>query len=90
MNSTLQKNCHKYSPILLFDAQHRHFRMILLEVENRGVEEALKAHFELAKAKGRFDVVNANICDFDGCSYKLEQCQGNNDTLRVSTSTVPV
>ena len=58
--------------------------MILLEVENRGVEEALKAHFELAKAKGRFDVVNANICDFDGCSYKLEQCKGNNDTLRVS------
>ena len=84
MNSTLQKNCHKYSPILL-DAQIGHFRMILLEVENRGVEEALKAHFELAKAKGRFDVVNANICDFDGCSYKLEQCQGNNDTLRVST-----
>jgi len=60
--------------------------MILLEVENRGVEEALKAHFELAKAKGRFDVVNANICDFDGCSYKLEQCQGNNDTLRLSLS----
>lgn len=60
--------------------------MILLEVENRGVEEALNAHFELAKAKGRFNAVNATICDFDGCSYKLEQPQSNKDILRLSLS----
>jgi len=46
--------------------------MILLEVENRAVEEALNSHFEIAKAKGRFDVVDAKICDFDGCSYHLK------------------
>ena len=47
--------------------------MILLEVENRAVEEALNAHFDIAKSKGRFDNVDAKICDFDGCSYHLIQ-----------------
>jgi len=51
--------------------------MILLEVENRAVEEALNAHFEIAKQKGRFDNVDAKICDFDGCSYHLIQPSGS-------------
>ena len=37
--------------------------MILLEVENRGVQDALNNHFEAAKTKGKFDTVDAKICD---------------------------
>ena len=59
------------------------FRMILLEVENRAVEEALNAHFEIAQNKGRFDNVDAKICDFDGCSYHLIQPKGQRDVLQV-------
>ena len=58
--------------------------MILLEVENRAVEEALNGHFEIGQAKGRFDNVDAKICDFDGCSYHLIQPQGQRDTLHLS------
>ena len=61
--------------------------MILLEVENRGVEEALNAHFEIAKAKGAFDIVDAKLCDFDGCSYHLNQPKENPDVLQVRTFT---
>ena len=57
--------------------------MILLEVENRAVEEALNAHFEIALSKGRFDNVDAKICDFDGCSYHLIQPKGQRDVLHV-------
>ena len=58
--------------------------MILLEVENRAVEEALNAHFEIGRQKGRFDNVDAKICDYDGCSYHLLQPQGQRDVLTVS------
>merc|ERR1712227_216782 len=58
--------------------------MILLEVENRGVEIALNNHFEAAKAKGRFDKVDANICDFDECKYHLSNPDGNREKLQVA------
>lgn len=57
--------------------------MILLEVENRGVEIALNNHFEAAKAKGRFDKVDANICDFDECKYHLSNPDGSREKLQV-------
>ena len=57
--------------------------MILLEVENRGVEIALNNHFEAAKAKGRFDKVEAQICDFDECKYHLSNPDGNREKLQV-------
>lgn len=58
--------------------------MILLEVENRGVQDALNNHFEAAKEKGRFDKVAAKICDFDGCIYSLTNPDGNREQLQLS------
>merc|ERR1711970_551716 len=61
-------------------------KMILLEVENRGVQDALNNHFDAAKEKGRFDKVNAKICDYDGCIYHLCNPEGNRDQLQLSLS----
>ena len=58
-------------------------KMILLEVENRGVQDALNNHFEAAKEKGRFDKVDARICDYDGCTYTLSNPDGNREKLQV-------
>lgn len=52
--------------------------MILLEVENRGVLEALTNHFKSGREKGKFDHVNARIADFDGCIYHLYSPDGSN------------
>jgi actin related protein 2/3 complex subunit 2 len=60
--------------------------MILLEVENRGVQDALINHFEAAKEKGRFDKVTAEICDYDGCTYRLCNPEGNREQLQLSLS----
>ena len=57
--------------------------MILLEVENRGVNVALLNHFEAAKNKGRFDKVDAKICDFDNCTYYLTNPDGDREQLQV-------
>ena len=57
--------------------------MILLEVENRGVQDALNNHFEAAKTKGKFDTVDAKICDYDGCIYHLTNPSGNREKLQV-------
>lgn len=67
-----------------------HFvEMILLEVENRGVQDALNNHFEAAKEKGRFDKVAAKICDFDGCIYSLTNPDGNREQLQVTQRHTP-
>jgi len=58
--------------------------MILLEVENRGVFDALSNHFASAREKGKFDHVNARICDFDGCIYHLYSPEGARDRLELS------
>lgn len=60
--------------------------MILLEVENRGVQDALNSHFAAAKENGRFERVNAKICDFDGCVYTLSNPEGNREQLQLSLS----
>lgn len=52
--------------------------MILLEVENRGVFDALTNHFKSGREKGKFDHVNARIVDFDGCIYHLYSPDGSN------------
>jgi actin related protein 2/3 complex subunit 2 len=57
--------------------------MILLEVENRGVEDALKDHFANATSKGKFEIVDAKIVDFDGCMYELVSNSAR-DTLKLS------
>lgn len=57
--------------------------MILLEVENRGVEDALNDHFENAKSKNKFELVNAKIVDFDGCCYEL-QSNPARDAIKLS------
>jgi len=61
-------------------------QMILLEVENRGVNVALLNHFEAAKNKGRFDKVDAKICDFDNCTYYLTNPDGDREQLQLSLS----
>ena len=60
--------------------------MILLEVENRGVEDALKDHFANATSKGKFEIVDAKIVDFDGCMYELVSNSAR-DTLKVIAQT---
>jgi actin related protein 2/3 complex subunit 2 len=45
--------------------------MIILEVENRAVEESLLVYFEGAAEKGKFEKTTTKVADFDGCIYSF-------------------
>lgn len=60
--------------------------MILLEIQNRIVEETLMLKFNNAAAGNRPDIVDISIADFDGVQYHISNPDQDRTKLRVSIS----
>lgn len=60
--------------------------MILLEVENKVVEDVLTAKFEAQKDGARPDAVDVSAADFDGVLYHISNPDGDKSIIRVSIS----
>lgn len=56
--------------------------MILLEINNGVVEEALRSRF----AGGKADAIDVKIADFDGCLYRISNPDGDRTKIIVSIS----
>ena len=56
--------------------------MILLEINNGIVEEALRSRFGGGKADG----INIKVADFDGCIYHVSNPEGDKTKIIVSIS----
>ncbi len=58
--------------------------MILLEVNNRIVEETLRVKIRNAKDRG-FEAINVTLADFDGVQYKISNpADGDKTKINVS------
>ena len=56
--------------------------MILLEINNGIIEEALTSRLTGAKAEG----INIKVADFDGCIYHVSNPEGEKNKIMVSIS----
>lgn len=60
--------------------------MILLEINNRVIEEILTQKFENALAKNKPETVNVTVADFDGVLYHVSNLNGDKTKVVVSIS----
>ncbi|CAH1789293.1 unnamed protein product [Owenia fusiformis] len=60
--------------------------MILLEINNRIIEETLTLKFTNALAGNKPDVVDVTVADFDGVLYHVSQVNDDRSKIRVSIS----
>ena len=60
--------------------------MILLEINNRIIEETLTSKFKNAQSGNKPDLVDITIADFDGVLYHLSNPDGDKSKIRVSIS----
>jgi len=60
--------------------------MILLQTENRIVEDTLQYKFENALAGNKHETTEINIADFDGVTYHLSNPEGDKSKLILSIS----
>ncbi|XP_002125714.2 actin-related protein 2/3 complex subunit 2-like [Ciona intestinalis] len=58
--------------------------MILLETENRVVDDTLNYKFEVAQSGGKQDSIEVTVADFDGAVYHLSNPDGDKTKVRVS------
>jgi actin related protein 2/3 complex subunit 2 len=58
--------------------------MILLEINNRIVEDVLTQHFKNAAEGGKPEKVDVTIADFDGATYHISNADGDKAKIRVS------
>jgi len=58
--------------------------MILLETENRVIEDTLNYKFEIAVAGGKQDSIEITVADFDGALYHFSNPNGDKSKLRLS------
>lgn len=60
--------------------------MILLEINNRIIEDTLTQKFENVEAGSKLDIVDITIADFDGVLYHISNPDGDRTKIRVSIS----
>jgi len=60
--------------------------MILLEINNRIIEDTLTQKFENVEAGSKLDIVDITIADFDGVLYHISNPDGDRSKIRVSIS----
>lgn len=58
--------------------------MILLEVNNRVIQETLTANIKIAQNGGRLEILDIMFVDFDGVIFHISSFNGNKYKIRVS------
>ncbi|KAK9708826.1 Arp2/3 complex, 34 kD subunit p34-Arc [Popillia japonica] len=60
--------------------------MILLEINNRVVEETLTVKYRNAQAGGKSEYIDVTVADFDGVLFHISNINQNKSKIRVSIS----